>query len=89
MFSFQQFHIRCFSSLFQLNNPFSILLRGRNLLLKRQYMRQWSNRCDGERVDLCMAPGVVPLDVLELCRLLERRLVPVQVAHPAVHSRVS
>jgi uncharacterized protein YqfA (UPF0365 family) len=36
-----------------------------------------------------MAPCVVPLDMLKLCSVLERRVVPVQVAHPAVQSRVT
>lgn len=36
-----------------------------------------------------MASCVVPLDVLKLCGLLEGRVVPVQVAHPAVQRRVT
>jgi hypothetical protein len=28
------------------------------------------------------------LDVLKVCRVLERRIVPVQLAHPAVQVRV-
>jgi uncharacterized protein YqfA (UPF0365 family) len=52
-------------------------------------MRQRSNRCDRVRVDLGMAPCVMPLDVLKLRGILERRVVPVQVTHPAVQSRVT
>jgi hypothetical protein len=36
-----------------------------------------------------VALGVVVLDVKEVGRVLERRVVPVQVAHPVVHVRVS
>lgn len=36
-----------------------------------------------------MAPSVMVLDVLKLRRLFKRRLVPVQVAHPLVQSRIS
>lgn len=52
-------------------------------------MRQRPNRCDRVRVNLGVAPCVVPLDVLKLRGILERRVVPVQVAHPAVQGRVA
>lgn len=52
-------------------------------------MRQRANRCDGVRVDLRMTPCVVPLDMLKLRGVLEGRVVPVQVAHPAVQRRVT
>ena len=39
-------------------------------------------------VDLGVAPGVVALDVQEVGRVPERRLVPVQVPKPRVHARV-
>lgn len=65
-----------------------LLQSRRNLLLQRQDVRQRADGRDGEGVDLGVAPRVVPLDVLKLRRLLERRLVPVQVAHPPVQRRV-
>ena len=39
-------------------------------------------------VDLGVAPGVVALDVQEVGRVPERRLVPVQVPQPRVQARV-
>lgn len=52
-------------------------------------MRQRSQRRNAVGVDLRMAPRVVPLDVIKLCRLLKRRMVPVQAAHPLVQARVA
>lgn len=74
------------------NHPTSVLLHSfgsNNLLVQRQDVRERSKRRDGERVDLRVAPRVVPLDVVELRRLPKGRVVPVQVAHPAVDGRVS
>lgn len=51
-------------------------------------MRQRTDGADGEGVDLGVALCVVPLDVLELGRVLEGRHVPVQVAHPLVDEGV-
>lgn len=36
-----------------------------------------------------MAPRVMPLDMLKLRGILERRLIPVQVAHPLMHGGIS
>lgn len=52
-------------------------------------MRQWPNRGNRERVDLRVATSVVPLDVIKLRGVVERRLIPVQVTHPLVQKRVS
>ena len=41
------------------------------------------------RVDLGVAAGVVPLDVLELGGVLEGGMLPVQVTHPQVQTRVA
>lgn len=51
-------------------------------------MGQRSNRRNRQRVDLGMAPSIMILDVLKLRRVLERRLGPVQVAHPLVNRRI-
>lgn len=40
-------------------------------------------------VNLRMTPRIMPLDVIKLRRLLKRRVVPVQVAHPLVQARVA
>lgn len=52
-------------------------------------MRQRPQRRNAIRVNLRMAPRIMPLDVVKLRRLLERRMVPVQVAHPLVQTRVA
>lgn len=52
-------------------------------------MRQWPKWRNGQRVNLRMTPRVMPLDVLKLRGILERRLVPVQVTHPLMHGRIS
>jgi len=36
-----------------------------------------------------MTLGIMLLDMLELCRLAEGRMVPVKIAHPAVDIRVT
>lgn len=41
------------------------------------------------RVNLRMTPRIMPFDVIKLRRLLKRRVVPVQVTHPLVQSRVA
>lgn len=41
------------------------------------------------RVDLGMRARVVVLDVQEVGRVLERGMIPVQVAHPLVEVRIS
>lgn len=51
-------------------------------------MGQRAERRDGQRVDLSVAAHVVPLDVVELRRVPERRVAPVQAAHPPVQRRV-
>ncbi len=61
----------------------------RHLLLERQNVGQRTKRRDRQRVDLRVAAGVVPLDVLKLRRVAECRQVPVQVAHPRVDGGVA
>lgn len=55
-----------------------------DFLIQGKNVRQRANRCDGERVDLRMGPGVVVLDVQEVGSVLEGWVVPVQVSHPLV-----
>lgn len=64
-------------------------LHSRNLILLTQNVRQRANRRDLIFVDLAMALRIMVLDMLELCRLSERRYVPVQMAHPLVEVWVS
>ncbi|KAJ3472434.1 hypothetical protein NLG97_g10991 [Lecanicillium saksenae] len=63
--------------------------QGGNLLLERQNVGQRADGRDGERVDVGVAAGVVPLDVLKLRRVLEGGNGPVQVAHPLVDGGVA
>lgn len=58
------------------------------LLVQRQNIGQRSNGRYREGVDLRVALGVMILDVQEVGRVLEGRVVPVQVAHPLVGGRV-
>lgn len=60
------------------------LLQSRHLLIERQDVRERADRRDGEGVDLLVRAGVVVLDVQEVGRVLEGRVVPVQVPHPRV-----
>lgn len=71
------------------SKPSSVLLRRRNLVIQRQHMRQRPNRRNAQRVDLRVAPRVIPLDVVKLRRLLERRHRPVQISHPPVQRWVA
>lgn len=41
------------------------------------------------RVNLRMTPCIMPLDVIKLRRILECRVVPVQIPHPLVQARVA
>lgn len=58
-------------------------LHSRHLLVDRQNVWHWSNRRNAVRVDLFMALGVVLLDMRELGRAAERRIVPIAVAEPS------
>ena len=61
----------------------------RHLLVQGQDVGQGPDGGDAERVDLGVAPGVVPLDVLELGRVFEGGHGPVEGAHPLVQVRVA
>lgn len=61
----------------------------RNVVIQWQNMRQRPNRSDGQGVDLSVASRVVPSNVVKLRCRPERGLIPVQIAHPSVDSRVS
>jgi hypothetical protein len=60
-----------------------------NLLSERQNIRQGPKGRDAERVDLSVALGVMPLDVLKLRRFPKSLLVPVEVTHPLVEEGVA
>ena len=60
----------------------------RDLLAERKDVGDGAEGRDGVGVDLGVAPGVVALDVQEVGRVPERRLVPVQVPQPRVQARV-
>lgn len=63
-------------------------LHGRDLIIQGQDVWQGADGRNGGRVDLRMRARVVVLDVQEVGRVLESRVVPVQVAHPLVEVRV-
>lgn len=54
----------------------------RNILIQRKNIRKRPNGCNREGVDLSVRLGIVVLDVQEVGRLLERWVIPVQIAHP-------
>ena len=58
-----------------------------DLLIKRQYIRQRSDWCDRERVDLLVTLGIVAFNVDKVGGLAAKRfMVPVQVAQPPEHN---
>jgi hypothetical protein len=62
---------------------------GPDLLVRLEDVRDWSSRHNPQWVQHEMAGHVMFLDVLELCRLLEGRDVPVQIPQPAMDSGIA
>jgi hypothetical protein len=73
-------------------NMCSLLQRGphtRHLILLLQNIWQRPNRRDLILIDLSMTLCIMLLDMFKLGRVLERRYIPVQMAHPLMQRRVS
>jgi hypothetical protein len=47
-------------------------------------VRDRSNGHDPSRIDRRVRPVIMCLDVFEVCGILERRAIPIQLFHPAV-----
>ena len=62
---------------------FQCSLNSRDLLVERQDVGFWTNRCNREWVDLLVTLGVMFLDVRELGGTAECVVVPVTMSHPS------